>query len=135
MTEQEINEKILSEEEKLRYEYNALLSRARRLSNAAAVNMREMNSEHEAQLRFKRIRNTLLPLLISVAGFVIIISEGMWFLSILMIIGGIVLAFCLNQIAGKELHDAVAQHQSAEKNIDDQVKNLRSIISGCERQF
>lgn len=134
MTEQEINEKILSEEEKLKYEYNVLLSRAKRLSNAAAVNVREMNSEHEAQLRSKRIRNTLLPLLISVAGF-IIIKSGLWFLSILMIIGGIALAFYFNQKAGKELHDAVAQHQSAEKNIEDQVRTLNSVIKDCGKQF
>lgn len=68
-----------------------------------------------------KIKKTLLPLLISIAG--IFLFRSAWFLGVILIIAGIVIAYNMNQRAGS----VVSKVESAQKTLNSTIDSNSKI--------
>lgn len=127
MTEQEIKQKIDESERQISVAYNNLMSAARDVGAKgynAAVSSRDSAVQIESG---KKAKNTLWPLVISLVGLFML--GAAWFLALLMIGGGIALAYNLNQKADKELSDIQSHYNSMVSVAENQRNNLNAVLN------
>lgn len=126
MTEQEIKQKINNCDRQIVAAYNNLRSAARDVGSRgyqAAQNARQSAISEASE---NKTKNTLLPLIISVVG--LFIFGVSWFLGLAMIIGGIGIAYNMNQKADKELRAVRSSYDQMVSVAENQQRNLNSTL-------
>lgn len=126
MTEQEIRQKIDASERQITTAYNNLRSAARDVGTKGYQAAQTEQSSVVSSASGDKAKKTLLPLLISLFG--LFLMGAAWFLGLLMIIGGIVLAYNLNQKADKELRSTQSTYNARVSAAENQQKNLNSVL-------
>ena len=126
MTEQEIKQKIEASEHQIVAAYNNLRSAAQSvgLRGEQAADIARQNAISEASRN--KLKNTFLPLLISVVGFFML--DVSVFLGLVMLIGGIVLAYILYRMADKELWQTRSKYNKMVNEAWEQKKKLNAIL-------
>lgn len=126
MTEKEIQQQISDYEWQIVSVYNNLRSAARE------VGVRGFQAaQYERQIAISKAtgnktKNTLFPLLISVAGFYMLYASVI--LGLFMLVGGIVLAYKKYTKADKELRDVQSQYDRMVSVAEAQQRTLNSIL-------
>lgn len=126
MTEQEIMRRIDSSENQIYQAYNNLRSAARDVGHKGLQAAQSARNSAVSEASSSKTTKTLLPLLISLVGFFLFGSA--WFLALLMVIGGIALAYNLNQKADKEKRSVESEYNSMVSVAENQQRNLFSIL-------
>ena len=131
MTEQEIMQQIDASERQIYLSYNSLRSAAREVGTKGVQAAQSARDSAVSQASSSKAAKTLLPLLISLVGLFLFGSA--WFLALLMVIGGIVLAYNLYQKADSEKRSVESQYNSMVSVAENQQRNLNSILDNNAR--
>ena len=126
MTEQEIMQRIDASERQINQAYSNLRSVARDVGHKGLEAAQSARNSAVSEASTSKTTKTLLPLLISLVGFFLFGSA--WFLALLMVIGGIVLAYNLNQKADKEKRSIESEYNAMVNTAEYQQKNLFSTL-------
>lgn len=126
MTEQEIKQKINDCDRQIVSAYNNLRSAARDVGSRGYQAAQSARQSAISEASGNKTKNTLLPLIISVVGF--FMFGVSWFLGLVMLIGGIVLAYNLNQKADKELKSVQSSYNQMVSVAENQQRNLNSTL-------
>lgn len=124
MTEQELKQKINDCDRQIVSAYNNLRSAARDVGSRGYQAAQSARQSAISEASGNKTKNTLLPLIISVVGFFMFGVSG--FLDLVMLIGGIVLAYNLNQKADKELKSVQSSYNQMVSVAENQQRNLNS---------
>lgn len=126
MTEQEIKQRINDCDRQIVSAYNNLRSAARDVGSRGYQAAQSARQSAISEASGNKTKNTLLPLIISVVGF--FMFGVSWFLGLVMLIGGIVLAYNLNQKADKELKSVQSSYNQMVSVAENQQRNLNSTL-------
>lgn len=126
MTEQELKQKINDCDRQIVSAYNNLRSAARDVGSRGYQAAQSARQSAISEASGNKTKNTLLPLIISVVGF--FMFGVSWFLGLVMLIGGIVLAYNLNQKADKELKSVQSSYNQMVSVAENQQRNLNSTL-------
>lgn len=126
MTEQELKQKINDCDRQIASAFNNLRSAARDVGSRGYQAAQSARQSAISEASGNKTKNTLLPLIISVVGF--FMFEASWFLGLVMLIGGIVLAYNLNQKADKELKSVQSSYNQMVSVAENQQRNLNSTL-------
>ena len=126
MTEQELKQKINDCDRQIVSAYNNLRSAARDVGSRGYQVAQSARQSAISEASGNKTKNTLLPLIISVVGF--FMFGASWFLGLVMLIGGIVLAYNLNQKADKELKSVQSCYNQMVSVAENQQRNLNSTL-------
>mgnify|MGYP001107293846 CR=1 FL=1 len=126
MTEQEIKQKINDCDRQIVSAYNNLRSAARDVGSRGYQAAQSARQSAISEASGNKTKNTLLPLIISVVGY--FMFGVSWFLGLVMLIGGIVLAYNLNQKADKELKSVQSSYNQMVSVAENQQRNLNSTL-------
>ena len=126
MTEQEIKQKISDCDRQISSAYNNLRSAARDVGSRGYQAAQSARSSAVSEASGDKLKKTLLPLLITLFGF--FMFGASWFLGPAMIIGGVVLAYNLNQKADAEKRRIEQEYNNMVSTAEYQQKNLNSVL-------
>lgn len=126
MTEQEIKQKISDCDRQISSAYNNLRSAARDVGSRGYQAAQSARSSVVSEASGDKLKKTLLPLLITLFGF--FMFGASWFLGLAMIIGGVVLAYNLNQKADAEKRRIEQEYNNMVSTAEYQQKNLNSVL-------
>lgn len=126
MTEQEIKQKISDCDRQISSAYNNLRSAARDVGSRGYQAAQSARSSAVSEASGDKLKKTLLPLLITLFGF--FMFGASWFLGLAMIIGGVVLAYNLNQKADAEKRRIEQEYNNMVSTAEYQQKNLNSVL-------
>ena len=126
MTEQEIKQKISDCDRQISSAYNNLRSAARDVGSRGYQAAQSARSSAVSEASGDKLKKTLLPLLITLCGF--FMFGASWFLGLAMIIGGVVLAYNLNQKADAEKRRIEQEYNNMVSTAEYQQKNLNSVL-------
>lgn len=126
MTEQEIKQKISDCDRQISSAYNNLRSAARDVGSRGYQSAQSARSSAVSEASGDKLKKTLLPLLITLFGF--FMFGASWFLGLAMIIGGVVLAYNLNQKADAEKRRIEQEYNNMVSTAEYQQKNLNSVL-------
>lgn len=131
MSEQELMQKLNEWDRAITSSYNNLRSAAQEVGSRGYQSAQSARQSAVSSASDTKTTKTLLPLIISLVG--IFLFGSAWFLALLMVIGGIVLAYNLNQKADKELRSVQYEYDPMVNTAENQQKNLNSVLDANTR--
>lgn len=131
MTEQEIKQKISDCDRQISSAYNNLRSAARDVGSRGYQAAQSALSSAVSEASKDKLKKTLLPLLITFFG--VLMFDASWFLGLTMIIGGVVIAYNLNQKADAEERIIEQEYNEMVSTVKYQQNNLNSVLDNNEK--
>lgn len=127
MSEQEIMQRITDCDRQISAAYNDFRSAAREVGAEGCRAARSARQNALAEISGTKMKNTLMPLLLSVLGLFIASVNG--FLGFVLFVGGIYLAYKLHQKAGDEQREIQTRYDSMVNVAENQQRNLDTILN------